>query len=100
MLETIVDRDGDVLVVEDILEGFGRVPVSLAFSPTTSHLFIGFKAGEVRIYPDGGDTLLASIYDSCVDMEPDVRFCTQRFGFSCGSVQRCPTHLFLSCRSI
>lgn len=74
VLETVVDRDGDVLVVEDILEGFGRVPVSVVFSSTTSHMFIGFKAGEVRIYPDGGDTLLASIYDSCVDMEPDVRF--------------------------
>lgn len=74
VLETVVDRDGDVLVVEDILEGFGRVPVSVVFSPTSSHMFIGFKAGEVRIYPDGGDTLVAAIYDSCVDMESDVSF--------------------------
>lgn len=80
VLETVVDRDGDVLVVEDILEGFGRVPVSVAFSPTSSHMFIGFKAGEVRIYPDGGDTLVAAIYDSCVDMEPDVSF---RFCWAC-----------------
>eukprot|EP00903_Cladosiphon_okamuranus_P014013 g13031.t1 len=72
VLETVVDRDDGVLVVEDILEGFGRVPVSVVFSPTSSHMFIGFKAGQVRIYPDGGDTLLAANYDSCVDMEPDV----------------------------
>lgn len=80
VVETVVDRDGDVLVVEDILEGFGRVPVSVAFSPTSSHMFIGFKAGEVRIYPDGGDTLVAAVYDSCVDMEPDVSF---RFLLTC-----------------
>lgn len=73
VLETVVDRDGDVLVVEDILEGFGRVPVSVAFSPASSHMFMGFKAGEVRIYPDGGDTLVAAVYDSCVDMEDKVR---------------------------
>ncbi|CAM9610829.1 unnamed protein product, partial [Ectocarpus sp. 12 AP-2014] len=72
VLETVIDRDGDVLVVEDILEGFGRVPVSVAFSPTTTHMFIGFKAGGVRIYPEGGDTLVAAIYDDCVDMEDEV----------------------------
>lgn len=74
VIETVVDRDGDVLVVEDILEGFGRVPVSVAFSPTSSHMFIGFKAGEVRIYPEGGDTTVAAVYDSCVDMEDTVSF--------------------------
>ena len=55
------------------MEGFGRVPVSVAFSPTTTHMFIGFKAGGVRIYPEGGDTLVAAIYDDCVDMEDEVR---------------------------
>lgn len=72
ILETVVDRDGDVLVVEDILEGFGRVPVSVDFSPVSDHMFIGFKAGAVRIYPDGGATEAAAVYDDCVDMEEDV----------------------------
>lgn len=72
VLESVVDRDGDVLVVEDILEGFGSVPVSVVFSPTSSHMFIGFKAGEVRIYPDGGETEAAAVYESCVLMEEDV----------------------------
>lgn len=78
VLDAVVDRDGDVLVVEDILEGFGRVPVSVAFSPTSSHMFIGFKSGEVRIYPEGGDTLLAAVYDSCVDIEETVRWMSPR----------------------
>lgn len=73
ILETVVDRDGDVLVVEDILEGFGKVPVSVDFSKTTDHMFIGFKAGAVRIYPDGGDSEAAFVYDTCVDIEEDVR---------------------------
>lgn len=73
VLESVVDRDGDVLVVEDILEGFGSVPVSVVFSPTSSHMFMGFKAGEVRIYPDGGETEAAAVFDSCVLMEEDVR---------------------------
>lgn len=72
VLESVIDRDGEVLVVEDILEGFGEVPVSVVFSPTTSHMFIGFKAGQVRIYPDGGDTLVAALFDSCVDIEDNV----------------------------
>lgn len=72
VIESVVDRDGEVLVVEDILEGFGEVPVSVVFSPTTSHMFIGFKSGQVRIYPDGGDTLVAAVFDSCVDIEDDV----------------------------
>lgn len=73
VLEAVVDRDGAVLKVEDILEGFGRVPVSVAFSPTSSHMFIGFKSGEVRIYPDGGDTEQAAVYESCVEIEETVR---------------------------
>lgn len=73
VLDSVVDRDGGVLVVKDILEGFGRVPVSVVFSPTTTHMFIGFKAGGVRIYPDGGDTQVATNYDDCVDMEDEVR---------------------------
>ena len=68
-----MDRDEDSLFVEDILEGFGRVPVSVNFSPVTDHMFIGFKAGGVRIYPDGGSTTYAATYDPCVDMEDDVR---------------------------
>lgn len=73
ILESVVDRDGDVLIVEDILEGFGRVPVSVDFSAVSDHMFIGFKAGVVRIYPDGGGTEVAAVYDTCVDMEDDVR---------------------------
>lgn len=73
VLETVVDRDGDVLVVEDILEGFGTVPVSVDFSRVSEHMFIGFKAGAVRIYPDGGATEQAAVFDVCVDMEEEVR---------------------------
>lgn len=73
VVESVIDRDGNVLVVEDILEGFGRVPVSVDFSPVSDHMFIGFKAGAVRIYPDGGETEAAAVYDTCVDMEDNVR---------------------------
>lgn len=73
MDETMVDRDGDVLIIEDILEGFGRVPVSVDFSPVSEHMFIAFKAGQVRIYPDGGATEQAAVYDSCIEMEEEVR---------------------------
>ena len=73
VIDSVVDRDGNTLFVEDILEGFGRVPVSVEFSPVTDHMFIGFRAGEVRIYPDGGSTTYAATYDSCVDMDDDVR---------------------------
>ena len=73
VIDSVVDRDGDTLFVEDILEGFGRVPVSVDFSPVSDHMFIGFKAGGVRIYPDGGSTTYADKYDSCLDMEDDVR---------------------------
>ena len=48
VIDSVVDRDGGTLFVEDILEGFGRVPVSVDFSPVTDHMFIGFKAGGVR----------------------------------------------------
>lgn len=72
MIETKVDRDGDVLVIEDILEGFGTVPVSVQFSPVSNHMFIGFKAGEVRIYPDGGETETAAVFDSCLDIQDEV----------------------------
>lgn len=75
VVEAVVDRDGDVLVVEDILEGFGRMPVSVDFSSVSDHMFIGFKAGAVRIYPDGGATEAAAVYDTCVDMEDNVRGC-------------------------
>lgn len=73
ILDSVVDRDGDVIIVEDILEGFGRVPVSVDFSAVSDHMFIGFKAGVVRIYPDGGATEVAAVFDTCVDMEEDVR---------------------------
>lgn len=72
-IESKVDRDGDVLIIEDILEGFGRVPVSVEFSPVSDHMFMGFKAGGVRIYPDGGSSEAAAVYDSCIDMEDEVR---------------------------
>lgn len=72
IIETKVDRDGDVLVIEDILEGFGTVPVSVEFSTVSDHMFIGFKAGEVRIYPDGGATEAAAVFDSCVAIEDEV----------------------------
>ena len=73
ILDSVVDRDGDVLIVEDILEGFGRVPVSVDFSAVSDHMFIAFKAGAVRVYPDGGETEMAAVFDTCVDMEEDVR---------------------------
>lgn len=73
VIESKVDRDGDVLIIEDILEGFGTVPVSVQFSPVSEHMFIGFKEGEVRIYPDGGETEAAAVFDSCVDIEDEVR---------------------------
>lgn len=71
--ESKVDRDGDVLVIEDILEGFGRVPVSVDFSPVSEHMFIAFKEGEVRVYPDGGDTMFAPDFTPCLDMDDEVR---------------------------
>ena len=73
VIDSVVDRDGDSLFVKNILEVFGRVPVSVDFSLVTDHMFIGFKAGGVRIYPDGGSTTYAATYDSCVDMEDDMR---------------------------
>lgn len=73
VLDSVVDRDEDVLIVEDILEGFGMVPVSVDFSAVSDHMFIAFKAGAVRIYPDGGATEVAAVFDTCVDMEEDVR---------------------------
>lgn len=73
VIETVIDRDDGVLVIEDILEGFGSVPVSVQFSPVSQHMFMGFKAGAVRIYPDGGDTEAAAVFDFCVDMEEEVR---------------------------
>lgn len=79
ILDSVVDRDGDVLVVEDILEGFGKVPVSVDFSAVSDHMFIGFKAGIVRIYPDGGATEAAAVFDDCVDIEEDVRGLPGRF---------------------
>lgn len=75
VIESKIDRDGKILVVEDILEGFGRVPVSVEFSPVSDHMFMGFKAGGVRIYPDGGNTEAAAVYDSCVDIEDEVGQC-------------------------
>lgn len=72
VIESKVDRDGGVLVIEDILEGFGFVPVSVQFSPVSEHMFIGFKEGQVRIYPDGGETEAAAVFDSCVAIEDEV----------------------------
>lgn len=73
IVETKVDRDGDVLLIEDLLEGFGSIPVSVEFSPISNHMFMAFKAGEVRIYPDGADTEAAAVFVSCVDIEDEVR---------------------------
>lgn len=88
IVETVVDRDGDVLVVEDILEGFGIVPVSVEFSSVSEHMFIGFKAGAVRIYPDGGATEQAAEFDFCVDMEEEVRvWRTVRYEYTSTTVQ-------------
>ena len=64
VIDSVVDRDGDSLFVEDILEVLGKVPVSVDFSPVTDHMFIGFKVDGVRIYPDGGSTTYAATYDS------------------------------------
>lgn len=83
ILDSVVDRDGDVLIVEDILEGFGRVPVSVDFSAVSDHMFIAFKAGAVRIYPEGGATEVAAVFDTCVDMEEDVRELLGLFLSSC-----------------
>lgn len=73
ILDTVIDRDGDALIVEDILEGFGELPVSVDFSPVSEHMFVGFKPGIVRIYPDGPATEQAVVFDECVDMKETVR---------------------------
>lgn len=68
-----MDRDGDVLIIEDILQAFGMVPVSVEFSPVSDHMFMAFKQGIVRIYPDGSATEDSALYDLCVDVEDEVR---------------------------
>lgn len=73
VITSLVDRDGDSLLIEDILEGFGSAPVSVEFSPVSSHMFMGFKAGAVRIYPDGAETDVAEQFYFCFDIEDQVR---------------------------
>lgn len=73
VITSLVDRDGDSLLIEDILEGFGSAPVSVEFSPVSPHMFMGFKAGAVRIYPEGADTNLAEQFHFCIDIEDQVR---------------------------
>lgn len=73
VITSVVDRDGDSLHIEDILEGYGSAPVSVEFSPVSPHMFMGFKAGAVRIYPEGADTDFAEQFYFCFEMEDQVR---------------------------